>query len=412
MNILENIREALRSIRANMLRTVLTALIIAIGITSLVGILTAVDGMQSSVNNNFASLGANSFDIKNPNSFRRRRQGVSESKFPPIDYREAKLFKEKFGYSATISLFTGLTGSAEVKYLAKKTNPNSRLMAGDENYVAMKGYKIADGRNFSKNDIENSMNVAILGTEITRQIFDKENPVGKEISVLGQKFKIIGIFEKKGSLSGTGDDRVMVIPLETGRNLAGERRKLTIDITTSVPDIKDLDLVMEEARGIMRNIRQDRIGSVDSFTIQRADSFAKSFEEISGKLRVGGGVISLITLIGAIIALMNIMLVSVTERTREIGIRKSLGATPSTIREQFLIEAIVICLLGGIGGIILGISIGNLVSQLISERSSFIVPWLWMMLAIAVCIIVGILSGFYPAWKASKLDPIESLRYE
>ena len=169
---------------------------------------------------------------------------------------------------------------------------------------------------------------------------------------------------------------------------------------------------MEEARGIMRRVRNDRIGAKDSFEIESADAIAKDFEEVSGYLRMGGFGIGIITLLGAAIALMNIMLVSVTERTREIGIRKSLGATPRLIRLQFLIEAIVVCILGGIGGLILGIAIGNLIAGLISENASFIVPWFWMLIGIFVCVIVGIISGIYPAIKASRLDPIEALRYE
>lgn len=202
-----------------------------------------------------------------------------------------------------------------------------------------------------------------------------------------------------------------MIPLENGRALAANR-ELTFDITTSVNSMEDQELIMEEARGIMRRVRKDPIGKPDSFEIESADALAKNFEEISGYLRVGGFGIGIITLLGAAIALMNIMLVSVTERTREIGIRKSLGATPRLIRLQFLMEAIVVCILGGIGGLILGIIVGNIIAKVISENASFIVPWFWMMMGILVCIVVGILSGIYPAIKASRLDPIEALRYE
>jgi putative ABC transport system permease protein len=413
MNFKENVSEGLRSIKGNMLRTVLTALIIAIGITSLVGILTAIDGMQSSVDNSFAGLGANSFDIKGPRMFRRRSAGVNDKDYPPIEYREAKLYKELFQGKtpATISIYAGVTGTAQLKYGSIKTNPNTMVRGIDEDYVNIKGYKLISGRDMSKNDINFTNNVVILANELATTLFPKENPIDKEISLLGLKFKVIGVLEKKGSITGGGDDRVALVPLETGRQIAGNR-KLTFDITTSVPNVSDMDYIIGEAEAVMRRVRKDPIGQAKSFEVERSDALAKNFEEVTGYLRVGGFGIGIITLLGAAIALMNIMMVSVTERTREIGIRKAIGATPFKIRLQFLMEAIVICILGGIAGIIMGIGVGNIIAKLISDKSSFIVPWAWMFMGIVVCVFVGILSGFYPAYKASKLDPIESLRYE
>mgnify|MGYP001810449554 CR=1 FL=1 len=414
MNLLENIREGLRSIQSNMLRTVLTALIIAIGITSLVGILTAIDGMQSSVNNSFADLGANTFDIMGPRPFRRRSAGRSEKDFPPINYRQAQQYKREIRdtYNATVSISSNVGGAVQVKYRSQKTNPNTRIVGIDDNFMAIKGYKLLSGRNLSTTDLENGLNVVIIGSEIAQKLFEgKIDPVNQEIIVRGNQYKVVGVLDKKGSLTGGGDDRILLVPLENGRALAANRQ-LTFDITTSVNSGEDQELIIEEARGIMRRIRKDRIGKQDSFEIESADAIAKDFADISGYLRMGGFGIGIITLLGAAIALMNIMLVSVTERTREIGIRKSLGATPRLIRLQFLIEAIVVCILGGIGGLILGIGIGNLIAKLISENASFIVPWFWMMMGILVCIVVGILSGIYPAIKASRLDPIEALRYE
>lgn len=414
MNLLENIREGLRSIQSNMLRTVLTALIIAIGITSLVGILTAIDGMQSSVNNSFADLGANTFDIMGPRPFRRRSAGRSEKDFPPINYRQALQYKREIRdtYNATVSISSNVGGAVQVKYRSQKTNPNTRIVGIDDNYMAIKGYKLLTGRNLSQTDLDNGLNVVILGSEIAQKLFEgKIDPLNKEVIVRGNQYKVVGILDKKGSLTGGGDDRIILIPLENGRALAANRQ-LTFDITTSVNSGEDQALIIEEARGIMRRIRKDRIGKPDSFDIESADAIAKDFENISSYLRMGGFGIGIITLLGAAIALMNIMLVSVTERTREIGIRKSLGATPRLIRLQFLIEAIVVCILGGIGGLILGIAIGNVIAKLISANASFIVPWFWMFMGILVCIIVGIVSGIYPAIKASRLDPIEALRYE
>ncbi len=412
MNLLENTREGLRSIRANLLRTILTSLIIAVGISSLVGILTAIDGIQSSMDNSFAGLGANTFDITEGEQMGIRIGGRRQKVFGSILYREAQEYKERFGFGATVSLSTMVTGAAQVKFESKKSNPNVTVMGIDENFFAVKSYKLQEGRNLTANDVSMSTNVAIMGAEIATNLFGTGKPIGKDITVLGTKFRVVGLLERKGNLTGGGDDRRVYIPIETARQLAGNR-ELSFSITTSVPGLNRIELLMGEARGLMRQIRRDPTTQEDSFQIERADAVAENFKEASSKLKYGGFGIGIITLLGASIALMNIMLVSVTERTQEIGIRKALGATPSRIRQQFLIEAIVICILGGIAGLILAMVFGNVVSQLLSQgTASFIVPWLWLGIGISVCIVVGLFSGFYPAWKASRLDPIDALRYE
>lgn len=414
MIIRENIEEGLRSIQSNLLRTVLTAMIIAIGITSLVGILTAIDGIQGSVNSSFADLGANTFTVRNRDDDDFRQGGRRSKQYPAVTYRQARTFADKFkaSYSATASLSANIAGAVQVNYRSNKTNPNSDVVGSDDQYLGINGYKIDLGRNLDKNDLEKSLNVAVLGQEIARKLFERNDPLNKEITFMGSRYKVVGVLAKKGSLGGNNNsDRLILIPLENGRGLAANRT-LTYNITASAPDAVDGDMIVEEARGIMRRIRNDELGKEDSFTIDRADAMVKDFANITGYLRIGGFVIGTVTLLGAAIALMNIMLVSVTERTREIGIRKSLGATPRVIRMQFLIEAIVVCILGGIGGLILGIIVGNSITGLISENSTFVVPWLWMAVGIAICVMVGVLSGIYPAIKASRLDPIEALRYE
>ncbi len=412
MNLKENIAEGIRSIKGNMLRTVLTATIIAFGITALVGILTTIDGMQKSVDQSFAGLGANSFDIL-VEQFRGRISGTTEKPTPPIYYRQAKEYKELFTgkTEGTVSIYTQVTGNAEVKFGSLKTNPNTQIIGVDENFLDMKGYKLLAGRNFNANDLNSAANVVVLGTEIAKTLFPNVSPINKIVAYGGNKYKVIGTLDKKGSITGGGDDRVVLMPLETGRkfDLNGQ---MSYSLTTSVPQVNDMDYIIGEATGVMRRVRGDEITEKDSFEIERSDALAKDFEEVSGYLRIGGFGISFITLLGASIALMNIMMVSVTERTREIGIRKALGASPGKIRLQFLLEAIVICLLGGVAGIVLGLAIGNIISTLVNESPLFIVPWLWIMLGLAVCISVGLISGYYPAYKASKLDPIESLRYE
>ncbi len=413
MNLLENIREGLRSIAGNRLRTILTSAIIAIGITSLVGILTAIDGIQSSLTSSFEGLGANTFSIlveQQRGRFGGRVQQMDE----PITFRQAVQFKRRFPYGATISVSSLISGASQVKFGAKKTNPNIQLYGIDENYLTVKNYKLAQGRALNTNDMENGLNVTIIGSELAGALFGTTiNPINQVIRAQGVPFKVIGILEKKGSLTGAGDDRVMFIPIDNGRVLAGTRA-LSFDITASVASIGDQETAIGEARGTMRQVRRDPLGQPDSFRIERADQLAKDLGETTGVLRVGGFVVGFITLLGAAIALMNIMLVSVTERTREIGIRKAMGATPRLIRLQFLIEAIVICLLGGIGGVLLGLGIGNLIALVVSqgEGGGFVVPWVWMSLGIVICVAVGLFSGIYPAIRASRLDPIEALRYE
>ncbi len=412
MNIKENILEGIRSIKGNKLRTVLTALIISFGITSLVGILTAIDGIQSSVNNSFSSLGANSFDIRNQEPRDMRNNGRQRKRFPEISYHQAKRYKQEFSKKGNVTLSSRVTGSAIVKFESNKTNPNTSIYGVDDKYLSIKGFKIGEGRYFNRSEIENSRTVCILGQDIVTEIFNGKSPLDKEISVSGLNLKVIGILEKKGNTMGGGNDRVVWVPLETGRNLAAGRT-LTFDITTSSENITSLDDFMEEARGVMRMVRMDKIGEEDSFILEKADAVAESFESITGGLRIGGYIIGFVTLLGASIALMNIMMVSVTERTREIGIRKSLGATPNKILFQFLIEAIIICIIGALGGFIFAIPIGNLIASGISEgNSSFIIPWDWMILGLIVCVLVGLFSGIYPAKKAAALDPVESLRYE
>lgn len=412
MNLIENIREGLRSIISNQLRTILTAAIIAIGITSLVGILTAIDGIQASLSSSFEGLGANTFSIfveQQRGRFGGRIQRLNE----PITHRQAIQFKRRFPYGATISVSSLISGAAQIKFGSKKTNPNIQLYGIDDTYLTVKNYKLATGRAMNNNDLENSLNVALIGSELAGALFGKNvNPLNQFVRAQGVPFKVIGVLEKKGSLTGAGDDRVMLIPLENGRALAGDR-SLSFDITASVASIDDQETAIGEARGTMRQIRRDPLGQPDSFRVESADALVKDLEETTGVLRVGGFVVGFITLLGAAIALMNIMLVSVTERTREIGIRKSLGATPRLIRLQFLIEAIVICVLGGVGGVVLGLGIGNLISLVVSQGSgSFVVPWLWMGLGIVICVAVGLFSGIYPAIRASRLDPIDALRYE
>ena len=412
MNPFENVREAFRSIRANLLRTILTALILSIGLFALVGILTGIDAMKNSLSETFASLGANSFDVHAKGySNRGRRGGVQVRQYPPIDFLQAKLYKKAMGDEAQVGISAYIAGAVEMKANGTKTNPNMQVVAGDENYLKIQGYNLAEGRTFSQTELNNGANVLIVGEEIRLKLFPKQSPVGKYVSALGQRFLIVGLLEKSGgSMGGGGADRLALLPLETGNQLP-RQRALTFDVKTATDQQGTLAFLIGQTTGVMRAVRHDKLGQEDSFVVESSESLASDLDAISGKVRVGGSIMAFITLLGASIALMNIMLVSVTERTREIGIRKALGATAKQIRLQFLIEAIVICLMGGTLGIILGVLGGNGVAKFVGS-SSFLVPWVWMIVGLVICVGVGLASGYYPASKAAALDPIDSLRYE
>lgn len=411
MNLIENFKEGLRSIQANLLRSVLTALIVAIGITSLVGILTAIDGIEYSVSESLSSLGVNVFDISSKRNRGGNQQGIKEKVYQPMQLNEAQKFIDRFTFPSSISLSADLTQIAEVRHFSKKTNPNISVNGVNEEYLAIKGLNIDKGRNFSPIEIQYGSKVVILGKKVVDAIYEEnEEPIGTEVSFKGTQFKVIGILKEKGQLAEDNYDNMAIVPIIVANQMAGGRG-LDYWLTIGVTDITQMDFAMGEATGLMRAIRQDRVGQPNSFELAKSETLAEEMKSITGALRIGGFGVGFITLLGAAIALMNIMLVSVTERTREVGVRKALGATPLRIRQQFIIEAIVVCILGGVAGIILGILIGNLISRAIGI-DAFVVPWVWMMMGLIVCVTVGLLSGYYPAYKASKLDPIESLRFE
>jgi putative ABC transport system permease protein len=415
MTLLENIREALRSIRGNLLRTILTALIVSIGLMALVGILTAIDAMRHSLGDTFASLGANSFEMKAKGyNNRSRRGGVQDKQYPAISYLQAGLYKKELTQrepAAIVGVSARISGATEAKANGQKTNPNMEVVAGDENYLRIQSYALTQGRTFSPAELQNGANVVVIGEEIKDKLYPNQNPIGKYLYALGRRFQVVGMFEKSGSnMGGGGADRLLLVPLETGNQLP-RQGALTYDVKTATSNAQGIHYLQDQATGVMRAVRHDRLGTEDSFEVESSDSAANTLDEVAGKMQAGGGLIAFITLLGASIALMNIMLVSVTERTREIGIRKALGATARQIRQQFLLEAIVICVLGGSLGIVLGIAMGN-ASALFIGSASFLIPWVWIGVGLTICITVGLIAGSYPAGKAAALDPIESLRYE
>lgn len=410
MIIRENILEAIKAIRSNLLRTALTVSIIAIGITSLVGILTALDGLENSISSGLSSLGANTFTIKSKEQNRRRRHGRKRRVSPPMKFKEAKLFRERYDLGKHVSITTSVSGSAEIKYQGNKTNPTTVVQGIDQSYIYVEDLKIDEGRNFSSIETQRGTNVIIIGDEIKETLFENQSAMGKSITLMGKQYKIIGVLEKSEGMNEGRINRTVMIPLENAVKFS-TRKVLSYNTIVSVDNPGEMEYAISEATAMMRVIRKDRIGKDDSFQIDKNETLGEQLSEISTFVRLGAFLVGFITLLGASVGLMNIMTVSVTERTREIGVRKALGAKPSLIRMQFLTEAIVICLIGGIIGVLIGIGIGNLVTVFIGS-GDFIVPWFWIGTALLISVIVGIVSGYYPAQKASKLDPIESLRYE
>ena len=412
MDLRENIILALRTVRSNWLRAILTLLIIAFGIMALVGILTAIDSTIYSLNDNLSYLGANSFDI-NPKGkgVHGNRDGRREKRGDPISYKQANKFKEDFNFPARVAVSIHCTSTAEIKFNNKKSNPNVTVFGVNENYLDARGYEVLVGRNFTAIESKNGANKAILGWDMVKTLFDgePEKAVNKFISVGNIKLNIIGVLKKRGSSMQESQDRRILIPLQTGKASYGTQRT-DYGLYVSVNQADQIEHAIAKSTALFRNIRGLTAFEKNDFEITKSDGLLGIIKENTVYLRLGAIGIGLITLLGAAIGLMNIMLVSVTERTREVGINKALGATRKNIMIQFLSEAVVISLMGGLLGIVLGVLIGNLVTLFMG--GSFIFPWLWITIALITCTGVGLISGLYPALKAARLDPIESLRYE
>lgn len=411
MPVRENISLALSSIKGQKLRTILTMLIIMLGIISLVGTLTAVDILKASISNNFASMGANTFTIRNrETTVRIGRSGKQPRRYRAITYQEAIEFTERFTYPATVSVSTLASMAATIKYGSEKTNPNIRVFGSDANYIYTAGYEIAKGRNFSTQEVRQGDHVAILGSDVVSAIFtSRQDPIGQVVTVGSNKYRVIGVLKSKGNSQGMGGDKIALLPVENVRQYFSWPN-MSYTISVLARSAAQLEPTIGEATGTFRIVRKVPISDDENFEITKSDSVAATLIDNLSYVTLGATLIGIITLFGAAIGLMNIMLVSVTERTREIGVRKSLGATRWIIRNQFLVEAVVISTLGGLFGIVLSLVLGFFMA--LSMSGTFTVPWVWILSGLVICFVVGVIAGLYPAQKASRLDPIEALRYE
>ena len=405
-----NVQIALKSIKTQLLRTILTVVIIGIGIWSLVGILSAVEAMEKSISGSFTSMGSNTFNIQRNNFNIQRRGGERKKVNPIISYQNIREFLAIYEYPTTQTSLSFIgTRAAEVKFESEKTDPEVQVYGINEFYLENTGTEIDNGRNFTIFDIQNNNKVCIIGSDFLKSLFLNDNPIGKTISIRGVKFKVVGVLETKGSTFGNNQDLRILIPIQVARGIFTEPN-INYTISIMVKEKELLNAAQDEAIVTFRNIRRLSPIEKDNFGIERSDDLINRIASITGYLEVAAWIISIITILGSSIALMNIMLVSVTERTREIGVRKALGAKNATISTQFFIETIVIGQIGSVLGIILGILTGLAFSSFF--ESEFSLPWIPMIWATIITFVVAIIAGFYPAMKASKLDPIESLRYE
>lgn len=407
----ENVRIAMDSIRSQLLRTILTVVIIGIGIWALVGILAAVKALENTISSDFASMGANSFNIQRYEFEAQGNRGGERQKINPIiNYRDIKAFQDAYNYPFTrVSVSFRGTSRAEVRFEDQKTDPEVQVYGVNENYLNNTGTEVDQGRDFNIFDIQNNNNVCLIGSDFKKALFANTNPVGKTLSIRGVKFKVIGILESKGATFGNNQDLKVLIPIQQARSIY-TAPNINYTISVMVDDKEYLEGAQDDAILTFRNVRGLSPVEDNNFGLERSEDLINRIGEITGVLEIAAWIISIITILGSSIALMNIMLVSVTERTREIGVRKAMGAKRSTIATQFFMETIVIGQFGSILGILLGVATGAAFAALVDFN--FSMPWGAMIAATIITLLVAVIAGSYPAAKAAKLDPIESLRYE
>lgn len=404
---------AKKALQTNRLRSNLTVAIIAIGITALIGIITIIEVLKGTIHDNFAGMGSNTFNISSQsmvsNKGRKRAREIDIAR-NRISLEEARFFTSRYVFPAKTSVSVIASNAITIKRDNKKSNPNIVVMGTDDNYLSVSGTNLEVGRNFTTRELFSGENVCILGNAIASKYFGNiSNAVNGLLHIGDTRYRVLGVMESKGASFVDRTDNMILITLNNVRQRFSISQKSCV-ISIFVNDIKYLNAAYDEAEGVMRTIKKIKPGIENNFTLNKNDEIANSLIDNLKFVTLSASLIGFITLLGAAIGLMNIMLVSVAERTREIGLAKALGATSKTIRMQFLTEAVYISLKGGIIGIVTGILIGNLLS--LAFKSPFIIPWIWIGAGVSICVVVGLAAGIYPAVKASKLNPIAALRYE
>jgi len=423
MRTIDTLSLAYRTISGNRLRTGLTVAIIAFGIMALVGINTAIDAMKQKFTESFSAMGANGFTIHYKNWFNFNNDGVKSQKKSalrekksnsnvPITKLQAETFRDRYSYPATISLGISGVQDAVVSLGDQKTNPNVRVSGGDDNFVELNGYTLAAGRNLNGLDLSSGRNVCIIGSDIATKFFghNPEAPLEKIIRLNNLPFRVIGVLESKGTTLGMSYDNIIVTSYNSVRRFFSQGSGTSFSIQIKVADVKQIDGAIDQAEGVFRPVRRLDVAEADNFVIDKSDTFVNLLLNNLSYITGAAVVIGVITLFGAAIGLMNIMLVSVTERTKEIGLVKAIGGRQKSVRQQFLFESVLISLIGAAFGVVLGVIVGNVFSLVLS--TGCVVPWGWLLGGIAICSLVGLLAGLYPSLKASRLNPIEALRYE
>jgi putative ABC transport system permease protein len=424
MTTLDSLRLAWRTVRSNKLRTGITVAIIAFGIMALIGIITAIEAMNQSLKESFSSMGANAFNIRFKESranfgngngdMKKKKRGLKEKKSnlgKPIKKEEAEFFKDNFHFpNAKIAVYRRGPGAQELHYGEKKTNPQVTVWGGDENYLLVNGYSVDLGRNLNSLDIQSGRSVCLLGANVATKLFgDKpEKCIDKIIRVGSLPYRVIGLLKSKGSSAMMRQDDMILTSYTNVRRFQFASPSYMLGVMVS--NVKELDVAGDEATSVFRAVRKLEPTEDNNFVIERSDKFAEMFIGFLSSITGSAGAIGLITLIGAAIGLMNIMLVAVNERTKEVGLIKAIGGKSKNVRQQFLFESLIISLLGALFGIILGVMVGNLFSIVL--KTGFVVPWGWVLIGIIICSAVGLAAGIWPAMKAARLNPIVALRYE
>jgi putative ABC transport system permease protein len=411
MNLKEALISALNSIRGNKLRASLTLLGIIIGVFSIIGVMTLLNALQKGLDTGLSQLGTNTFQVQKwPGAFvtgpgRWRKY----EKRKPITIDQGYRLKE----TSVLAKYIGLedwSGGKTVKYISEQTNPNVQMAGVTTEFLPANNYSISEGRFFTDDEIKSTRHIAVLGTEVVDKLFPFTSPLDKEIEIDGNRFTVIGILAARGESLGQSLDNLVLVPLYTMDKIYGSRKDRSINITVTAKSKAEIDETMEEIIGLMRQIRKVPLGEDNDFDIWSNESLIREANTFTVYFKYGAGVISFISLIAAGIGIMNIMLVTVTERTKEIGIRMAIGAKRSNILTQFLFEAILLCEIGGVIGIAIGIGAGNMLGAMLSTPVT--IPYDWVVIGLIVCSIIGIAFGTYPAFKAAKLNPIDALRYE